>query len=252
MMFCPKCGAENADGVQLCGSCSWVLTSTSAHGPNPEAKTSGLAIASLVLGILSFFTCFITAIPAIILGIVGLLKINKSSGQLKGMGLAIAGMALPVVAVPIIILMAAIMMPALSRTKGLAQRLVCGTNMKGLGTAMMVYANDYDRKFPTADQWCDLLIEHADVDPRSFRCKPRSSEAFSYGFNENLDGLTTDDVSPDTVVLFEIVGGRNVAGGPELLVTERHWSEGCNILFADGHAAFVETEHLGDLKWMVQ
>jgi prepilin-type processing-associated H-X9-DG protein len=251
MMFCPKCGVENANGAQLCASCSWVLTSTSTHGPCPTAKTSGLAIASLVLGILSFFTCFITAIPAIILGVVGLLKINRSAGQLKGTSLAVTGMALPALAFPIMMLMA-ILMPTLGRTRGLAQRLVCGTNMRGLGTAMMVYANDYDRKFPTADQWCDLLIENADVDPKSFKCRAGSGEEFSYGFNENLDGLTTGDVSPDTVMLFEIAGGRNVAGGSELLITDRHQEEGCNIVFADGHTQFVRTHQLGDLKWTVQ
>ena len=251
-MFCPKCGAENADGAQLCMSCSWVLTSTSTHGPCATAKTSGLAIASLVLGILSFFSCFITAIPAIILGVVGLLKTNRSAGQLKGTGLAIAGMALPAIAVPVIALLMAILMPALNNVKQLARRQICMTNMKGLGTAIMVYANGYDDKFPTANEWCDLLIEFADVDPRSFRCKPRATEAFSYGFNENLDGLGFDDASADTVMLFEIVGGRNVVGGPELLSTERHRNEGCNIVFADGHAQFVRTHQLGDLKWTVR
>ena len=251
-MFCPKCGAENPEGAQLCMTCSWVLTSTSTRGPSPSAKTSGLAVASLVLGILSFLTCFITAIPAIILGIVGLLKINKSSGQLKGTGLAVAGMALPAIAFPIMMLMAAILMPALGRTRGLAQRLVCGTNMRGLGTAMMVYANDYDDKYPTANEWCDLLIEYADVDPRSFRCRAGASGEFSYGFNENLDGLGFDDASADTVMLFEVVGGRNVVGGPELLSTERHKNEGCNIVFADGHVQFVQTQELGDLKWTVE
>jgi len=205
-----------------------------------------------VLGILSFFTCFITAIPAIILGIVGLLKINKSAGQLKGTGLAVAGMALPVVSLPIIAMMAAIMMPALFRTKGLAHRLVCGTNMRGLGAAMMVYANDYDDKYPTANEWCDLLIEYADVDPRSFRCRAGFGGEFSYGFNENPEGLGFDDASADTVMLFEIVGGRNVVGGPELLSTERHKNEGCNVVFADGHVQFVQTQELGDLRWTVQ
>lgn len=251
-MFCPKCGAENPEGVQLCTSCSWVLTSTSTRGPCPSAKTSGLAVASLVLGILSFFTCFITAIPAIILGVVGLLKINKSAGQLKGTGLAVAGMALPAIAVPIMAMLMAILMPALGRTRGLTQRLVCMTNMRGLGAAIMVYANDYDNKYPTASQWCDLLIEYADVDPRSFRCRASSGEEFSYGFNENLDGLGFDDASADTVMLFEIAGGRNVVGGPELLITDRHRCEGCNILFADGHVQFVRSRELGGLKWTVE
>ncbi|MHC4309729.1 MAG: DUF4190 domain-containing protein, partial [Planctomycetota bacterium] len=56
----------------------------------PASKTSRLAIASLVLAILSPFTCYITAIPAIIMGIVVLVKIPQSRGQLKGTGLAIS------------------------------------------------------------------------------------------------------------------------------------------------------------------
>jgi general secretion pathway protein G len=58
----------------------------------PVIKTSGLAIVSLVLGILSFCFGFITGIPALILGIIALVKISKSTGALKGQGLAVAGL----------------------------------------------------------------------------------------------------------------------------------------------------------------
>ncbi|MHC4656476.1 MAG: protein kinase domain-containing protein [Planctomycetota bacterium] len=68
----------------------------------PAPKTSRLAIASLVLAILSPFTCYITAIPAIIMGIVVLVKIPQSRGQLKGTGLAISAIALPVVLVVLV------------------------------------------------------------------------------------------------------------------------------------------------------
>jgi hypothetical protein len=124
-MFCPKCGKENPDNAKLCSSCGSVLTSLSINTENPNAKISGLAIASLVLGIVSFCTFFptliygkymypypkymayklvdrifytsviITAIPAIICGTIALLKIEKSAGQLKTKGIAIVGIALP-------------------------------------------------------------------------------------------------------------------------------------------------------------
>jgi serine/threonine-protein kinase len=68
----------------------------------PASKTSRLAIASLVLAILSPFTFYITAIPAIIMGIVVLVKIPQSRGQLKGTGLAISAIALPVVLVVLV------------------------------------------------------------------------------------------------------------------------------------------------------
>ena len=57
------------------------------------AKTSGLAITSLVLGILSMFCFgFLTAIPAIILGIMVLVMMSKDARAKAGQGLAIAGL----------------------------------------------------------------------------------------------------------------------------------------------------------------
>ncbi len=58
----------------------------------PKAKTHGLSIASMVLGILSFVcTGFLTSIPGLITGIISLRKIKKSDGLLAGRGLAITG-----------------------------------------------------------------------------------------------------------------------------------------------------------------
>lgn len=59
-------------------------------------KTSGMAIASLVLGVCGFFCSIFTSIPGLILGFIGLNKINKSDGQVTGKGLAIAGICLSV------------------------------------------------------------------------------------------------------------------------------------------------------------
>jgi type IV pilus assembly protein PilA len=102
-MFCPKCSKENPEGAQLCSSCSSVLTNASVM-PAATTKTSGMAITSFVLGMLSF-TCFIfTAIPAIILGIISLGKIKRSNGQLTGRGFAIAGIAVPSAALVIAVL----------------------------------------------------------------------------------------------------------------------------------------------------
>jgi prepilin-type processing-associated H-X9-DG protein len=42
----------------------------------------------------------------------------------------------------------AIMMPSLGKVKKIHPRIVCGTNLKGLGTACSVYSDDYDDRFP--------------------------------------------------------------------------------------------------------
>ncbi len=174
-MYCQKCGGENVDGAVRCAACSFEFAGSGAVAASVEAKTSRAAVAALVLGILVFFTCGITALPAIICGIVALVKISDSNGLLKGKGMAITGLVLPAVLIIIVPLPLAILLPALSRVQGSAQRVACGTNLKGLSTAMLVYANDYDDKAPTADEWCDLLMRYADVSPKSFKC-PGASE----------------------------------------------------------------------------
>jgi hypothetical protein len=114
-----------------------------------EAKTSGMAITSLVLGILGF--CGITALVGLILGIVALVKINRSGGRLSGRGLAIAGIGVSgfmlLFSLPI---MAALTLPALARAKQKAQRIHCVNNMKQLGLAVKVYAADHNSRLPPA------------------------------------------------------------------------------------------------------
>jgi len=54
------------------------------------------------------------------------------------------------VVIAIIALLMGILMPALSRVRQLAFRLTCGTNLSGIGKAMLVYANDYEDELPRA------------------------------------------------------------------------------------------------------
>lgn len=250
-MYCPKCGTENPDNVQLCRACSWVLTSISTVAPSPAAKTSGLAIAALVLAVLSPFACFFTALPAIILGIIALVKIGKSSGQLKGRGLAITGIALPVALLPLVAVLMAILMPALARVRQVAHRMVCASNMSGLGKAMLIYAYDSNDMYPSPSKWCDLLIEQGDVNEIIFVCKGAPEGPCNYAMNKNVEQLGSN-APPDMVLLFESQPGWNLSGGPEILTTDNHQREGCNILFVDGHVEFIKPEDINNLRWTAE
>ena len=169
-MYCPKCGQQNPDNAQSCGTCGALFPpSPPTAAQQISIKTSGLAVTALVLGILSVFTCLLTAIPAIILGIVSLVKINNSAGQLKGKGMAVAGIAIPFAGLPIIAILMAILMPSLTRTRQIAFRQVCAANLSGLSQAMMIYEIDYGG-YPTPEKWCDLLIKYADAGENIFIC----------------------------------------------------------------------------------
>ena len=121
------------------------------------------------------------------------------------------------VVITIIAMLLAILMPALNKVKKLAARLVCGTNVKGLGTAMFVYGHDYDGSFPAqggkgdhpwtertggwqnaTKNWGDatstspisvgaslyMLVRETDVPTASFVCKSGGQKEYD-GWNEN-------------------------------------------------------------------
>jgi len=126
--------------------------------PLPSAKTSGLAIASLVLGICGIFTCGPAAIIGLILGIIGLSEISKRAEQLKGKGLAIAGIvtsAIGIVLIPVILMV--LLMPALSRARSQGMNIVSMNNTKQICLAMEMYCDENEGSFPPAENWPDVL-----------------------------------------------------------------------------------------------
>jgi prepilin-type processing-associated H-X9-DG protein len=171
--------------------------------------------------------------------------------------------------------------------RALPRQLVCGTNLKGLAAAMVVYGSQFDDKYPTPDRWCDLLIEHAKLTPKHFVCPAsdaREGES-SYALNDHIGDKSFAEMPPDVVVLFETNSGKdasgrqellrnrdsyeffwrqydrsekvyrlrwNQVGGPEILTKENHKGKGCNILFNDGHVEFVPSNELSQLKWKAE
>ncbi|MBQ9869763.1 MAG: zinc-ribbon domain-containing protein [Ruminococcus sp.] len=105
-MFCRKCGGQIPDGRPFCPSCGTPADVSSApsytnnvYNVAQPKQTSGLAVASLILGILALvLACFgvvgiICGILAVIMG--GVALASKKGGK----GMAIAGLVCGLIAI---------------------------------------------------------------------------------------------------------------------------------------------------------
>jgi hypothetical protein len=181
----------------------------------------------------------ISWLASVFLGIFSIFVIKRGKGKLRGMEFAIGGIAInATIAVVIIGVGVMIVRPAI-------HQVICGMNLSGLGKALAIYANDYDGKYPTANKWCDLLIQLGIVTEKQFECRRNKEEKCSYAVNPNAE----PNSPPYVVLLFETKGGWNKFGGPELLTFGNHKGKGCNVLFKNGRVKFVKKRDLGKLKW---
>jgi hypothetical protein len=122
LVYCPNCGQQNADDSKFCQHCGTSLTEPVEVSETPSipqaepsrpdevprlqytasvTRNSGMAIASLVLGIVSYPLYFIAIFPgalAIIFGAVSIGQINRDP-SLGGKGMAVAGLVLGIIAV---------------------------------------------------------------------------------------------------------------------------------------------------------
>ena len=145
----------------------------------------------------------------------GLRSKYKGSGIEPGIG-AVAGAAVGL----------GVLMPALTRVRQTAFRMVTATNMSAIGKAMLIYANDYDDKFPPNLQ---VLAKLYDLDARVFESK-RKPAGFTGPTYIYIAGQTTSD-PPGDILVYE---------NPAYL------TDGINVLFLDSHvqvmskASFLE------------
>jgi hypothetical protein len=139
-----------------------------AMAPLPQFS-SGLAIVSLVCGILVFFTLGLAGLPAVVLGHLALSHIKKSAGTLKGRGMAIAGLilgylGLVLIVVSMIAVFASLSVPALSVVQQSTARVKTTRNARQLVLGLKQYAADHSGRYPAT---LDVLFDEKILtDPR--------------------------------------------------------------------------------------
>ena len=180
------------------------------------------------------------------------------------------------VVIAIISILAAMLLPALSRAREEARKAVCKSNLKQIGLALNIYANDYGDFFPCFGappvvglqlNACDtgggtsllgsrnqlsLLFRNYITDARLFTCPSAPQDAVMF------KGWRADDYLDETRCSyaydpFKMVGYRPTVGvagdrprgddgNPDVdLNSPNHQNGGQNMLFIDGHVKFLTT-----------
>ena len=233
-MNCPICGKENPEDARECQFCKATLTNPPDSSNPVTVQVSRLAITAITLAFcglilpipfffalssrrfsesngewigIIFLLSLIILVVSFILGIISLIRIEESGGKITGRNFAIGAILIP-------ILFVCLRNWYITRTRSVAFRMVCGTNLSGIGKAMMLYANDYDDQFPRAGGketvWANqipdwkapnrylaygqnadgsggqatissslyLLVKYAEVEPKKFICTkdPKTKE----------------------------------------------------------------------------
>lgn len=228
-MYCPKCSKENPDDAQVCRFCNTSIAEASVSKQAVKVTVSKLARFSLICAlcgcalivpslvavkfprILSPRTGWVAwthllglflLVVSLVLGIISIIRIEISGGKITGRAFAVASVLVAIFAglLPVWFVISNI-------PRSTAFRMVCGTNLSGIGKAMLIYSNDYDDEFPRAggkdSKWSNsipdwmadnrykayglnrpdgsggqatisssfyLLVKYAEVTPKSFIC----------------------------------------------------------------------------------
>jgi hypothetical protein len=112
-----------------------------ARGP---VAISDMARVSRVLGISSILCSGFTGLPAVVLGVIALVRIHRSHGRIQGTGMAVTGIGFGSLA-PVVVF--ALIYPAIQARREAVWRLQSGNNLKAIGLALHYY-HDGNQGFP--------------------------------------------------------------------------------------------------------
>ena len=174
------------------------------------------------------------------------------------------------VVIAIIAILAAMLLPALARAREQARRANCISNLKQLGLASHMYAQDYGEYFPSAVTGSTALLDlNCLTTPTAyvsamklFICASATTDAAATGSTFTASPpvtptelsyayakACTEQTSPDTCLMVDQSGGNftthlKTAIWDKTLYTGsnidvNHGSDGVNALFVDGHVEWV-------------
>lgn len=173
------------------------------------------------------------------------------------------------VVVSITAILAAILLPVFARARERARRATCQSNLKQLGQAHLVYAQDYDERTPPfrcgSGTAADVCTEEAIFpylkNTQVTRCPSNcvTGPGVSYWDNMDLAGKALAQIQqPSWKVLKGDSDGYGYAAWRASTDTSRSYftsrvqdphSDGLNVCFYDGHVKWMKKANLDDQRY---
>ena len=182
------------------------------------------------------------------------------------------------VVIAIIAILAAILFPVFARAREKARQTSCLSNLKQIGLAELMYAQDYDERCnprvvcPSGVTGCFIQGEHNGTgyhplaayikNQQVWDCPSTNDDpVYSYGYNCSLDSVKLGTcASPSAVVMFAdhrvnvtqrwcggwLASNEGCCGGQGNDAVYPHWmnpvhNSGSNIVLVDGHSKWYKT-----------
>jgi prepilin-type processing-associated H-X9-DG protein len=200
-----------------------------AESPQPNS----LAIASLLFSIFGFIIPILGSLSAIILGFIALR--NSRNGRSKGRSLALFGISLGTIG--IFIWAIALILPSFGRAREPAQRIKCASNLRQIGQAILLYANENQGQCPARFE--DLILTQ-DIGSEVFTC-PSSNDIMAPGATPQAQA---QNLSAGHHLSYIYLGaGHALNSSPTAVLAyeplSNHANAGMNVLYFGGHVAWV-------------
>ncbi len=161
------------------------------------------------------------------------------------------------VVIAIIAILAAILFPVFARAREKARQTSCLSNMKQLGLAALMYAQDYDQRFhiyrvgsyagSAADMWYNHIQAYI-KNEQIMKCPSRNQTSPNYGVNYHHGCNRLMSEMPEPAEMFAYVENHNqLAGCPAHASYEWYTpglnplphNDGLNVAYMDGHAKWI-------------